>query len=742
MPKNTLKLRRPKRTKLGRKNAMLSRREQLLRSVRRFIDAGLAILPLEPCTPDLAGSGKRPITPNGVKNATKDYERFLQLVGDRTDFNIGIATGAINDLVVIDVDPRNGGRHAMRCNVEAYGKLPKGPVTNTGGGGYHRYFRFADLPAFNGTKLGEGVDIKADNGYVVAPSSMHASGKRYLWREGRRIDKIKTPGLPPRWQAAITGKLKPSAGPELTAPVVSDIPAVILEGTRNTTLTSIAGALCARGLNAEQLEAELLKINTQRCQPPLDDGEVRKIANSGKRWINNEKIDDMGAGEVLAKELLNRDFASGAHLRFERDGNFYLFCGTHWSPIAEDDLLRRINGIIRAGHPSQRKRMVAAANETLALLRIEVGSQHDALHFVTAPPPVINVLNGEVWLLPDGSHELRPHSPATGSRHVLEVAYDPKAECPIYDGALKQILSKHSNPDRVARVLHQLIAYIIQPDRPRAIIVVFVGGGGNGKSKLAQTIAKLLGPNTVYSGDVTRLESSPFGIGGLANKLLFLDDDVKAGAKLPDGVLKKLSEGKEVTGERKHKDPFNFINRAIPMLLFNNVPAISDLSEGIRRRLMVFQFDRRFQANEQDVTLFDRIWDKELPGILNHALRGWQQFVSNGHKFSESKDLEKALQALLIQANPLPAFIADCYEPSSKGKVKVADMYSDYVRWAEDNGYKFNVVRNKMISMLRSLGYTVNNTKGYPCVYGLALREKDGAAKGLRGWANVKYVAR
>ena len=713
-----------------RNKPVVARRTILLRKAKSLIKSGFSILPLELSTADVQGSGKRPITMNGVKDATRDYTTFAAMVGDRLDFNIGIATGALNNLLVIDVDPRNGGRETMQRHLENYGKFAKAPLVYTGGGGYHRYFMPSDLPKFNGTTLGDGVDIKYDNGYVVAPPSSHASGKPYRWKKGQSFRDITVPVLPPLWRTAILEKLKPASKQTPKGDQFNDLTSSIAEGNRNTALTSLAGTFRACGLSDDKLEAKLLEANQQRCKPPLHDSDVRQIARSAKNWVAPDNSDEMGAGEILVNDLLSRDFKSGAHLRFERDGQFYEFSDTHWKPIKNSKLQRRLMDIIRENHPIWRKRLLATANEAMSLLRIEVGHRDDALHFVTTPSPVINTVSGEIWLLENGSHELRLHAATTGCRHVLAVTYDPKAKCLTYDKALREILSKHKNPKRVAKVFHQLVGYIIQPDRRRAVIPVFVGGGGNGKSKLAQTIGKLLGEDTVYSGDITRLESSPFGVGGLVNKLLFIDDDVKAGVKLPDGVLKKVSEGKELTGERKHKDPFNFINRAVPMLLFNNVPSISDVSEGIRRRLMVFRFDRKFTEAEQDVTLFDRIWANELSGILNHALEGWGQFVANKHKFDLSQDLRAGLKDLLIQGNPLPAFIEECCVPDPKSSIPVAELFNAYSAWAESNGYKFNVVRNKMTSILESLGYTVKRINGYPCVNGLALCD-TGEGNGL-----------
>src|SRR5271166_5539942 len=108
-------------------------------------------------------------------------------------------------------------------------------------------------------------------------------------------------------------------------------------------------------------------------------------------------------------------------------------------------------------------------------------------------------------------------------------------------------------------------------------------------------------------------------------KYLFVDDDVRAGARLPDGMLKTISEAKEVTGELKYQAPFNFVVRTVPVLLCNNIPSVADLSHGMVRRLMVIPFDRTFTEQEKDPDLFEGIWAEELPGVLNRALRAYRR---------------------------------------------------------------------------------------------------------------------
>ena len=102
---------------------------------------GFKIVPLAPAKRGVDRSGKNPLTEHGVHDATNDFAAFRRLVGSATDFNIGVATGSASGVVVIDVDPRNGGDRACAQLQRRLGLLPRTVRCDTGGGGWHYYFR-------------------------------------------------------------------------------------------------------------------------------------------------------------------------------------------------------------------------------------------------------------------------------------------------------------------------------------------------------------------------------------------------------------------------------------------------------------------------------------------------------------------------------------------------------------------------------------------------------------------------
>lgn len=185
--------------------------------------------------------------------------------------NVGIVTGAISGLVVLDSDGERG-------DASLAGKhLPPTPTVRTGKG-IHRYYRHPGHPVPNAVGLLPGVDLRGDGGYVVAPPSMHPSGRRYEWVQG--LSPWDLPPAPmPEWlrQALRPPDLRPPRPPEWWRRFVAD---GAVEGTRNNSVARLAGHLLRRGVDPFVVLELCLAWNQARCRPPLDAEEVACVVNS------------------------------------------------------------------------------------------------------------------------------------------------------------------------------------------------------------------------------------------------------------------------------------------------------------------------------------------------------------------------------------------------------------------------------------------------------------------------------
>jgi hypothetical protein len=140
-----------------------------------------------PCT----DAGKHPITKNGLKGASSDTEIIKSLFTEPL-CNIGIVTGKISNLTVIDIDvgPGKMGAESWSALI-AEGGEPNTLMSKTGGGGMHVLFKYNSALKTGSNRLGKGIDVRNDKGYIVAPPSKHRSGNLYEWmNEAAELDDL------------------------------------------------------------------------------------------------------------------------------------------------------------------------------------------------------------------------------------------------------------------------------------------------------------------------------------------------------------------------------------------------------------------------------------------------------------------------------------------------------------------------------------------------------------------------
>ena len=480
-------------------------------------------------------------------------------------------------------------------------------------------------------------------------------------------------------------------------------------------------------------EATLTLIREIRISKldPVSAGKLFKFVSSGTgallsdlkaAWRTASKI-GMGTKDLptrVADETLDRHYLSGQHI-VRSEKMFWRYREGYWQRAGEEQILKRLIDIAEKIVDPSEAHSGAVADQALRLLKGKLAEDDDPLRLTKEPRPIINVRNGELWLDDEGVPNLRPHSPNSYLTHRLDVSYDPTAVCPRYDNAVLEIFARCSNPEDMARHFNEFFGYAIQPVRDIPAYFIMRGLGANGKTSLLETVKQLMGPTAVLSDRIGTLEHSPFSIAKLAGRLLLLDDDVSTGTKLPDGLLKKISERKPMTGEYKYGGTFEFVSVVLPVMLCNNFPNLSDLSPGMRRRAHVIPFQRMFAAKEQDRSLFPSIWRNELSGVLNRALEGLQRLRKRGH-FAGPEECEQALNQWLAHGNPLVAFIQERCELIPGHHTRLDHFYRVFRNWATEGGISSIPPRNTLSRNLENLAFPTRVVRGYREVNGLSIR--------------------
>lgn len=237
-----------------------------------YASRGWQVFPIKPGTKD------EPLCKWGME-ATTDKDKIQSWWSMRPDANIGIATGARSKLVVLDIDKGKEGDDTLLDLESEHGKLPNTIESITGSGGRHILFEHPGVKILNQAgKLGPGVDVRGDGGYIVAPPSIHPNGNRYEWELSslpRQTELAKMPD----WLIELCRDKH-----DQRTPVTVSNNGHIHDGQRNATLTSMAGTMRRKGFDYAAIYAALLEENIAKCQPALDEKEIERIAKSVSRY--------------------------------------------------------------------------------------------------------------------------------------------------------------------------------------------------------------------------------------------------------------------------------------------------------------------------------------------------------------------------------------------------------------------------------------------------------------------------
>ena len=268
----------------------------------RYAKMGFAVLPLKP-------RSKIPITKNGFKDATTDLQTISSWWDRTPDANIAIATGSRSGgLVVIDLDRDKekgiDGYETLRSWQKEHGSFPETWTSITGRGGYHLFYKDS---ATNKSRihLYEGIDIRAEDGYVVVPPSIHENGNCYEWEYGPG-DNVEIAEV----NSTIVDFLM---GPVQEGKQAFQIQETIPEGERHKALIALIGSEKARGIGDDSIRSLIRSENQSKCMPPLTDKELEK-----------EIFPALSRGWLSRSPYYKRAVVDNGKVRTFKEANFHL----------------------------------------------------------------------------------------------------------------------------------------------------------------------------------------------------------------------------------------------------------------------------------------------------------------------------------------------------------------------------------------------------------------------------------
>ena len=257
---------------------------KLLDAALEYAQQGMSVIPLVP-------KDKKPLI-----YSWKEFQSKHMGIGDMKghwkdspESNIGIVTGAISGITVIDID----GQEGLDSLKDAGIHLPNTHIVKTPKG-WHFYYKYNNLFK-TGAGFLKNVDVRNDAGYVVAPPSL-VTNKNYevLETNGGRFSEF---GVVPeqflgKQPKTVQPTDKDSVDPWVTDALENGAP----EGQRDVTATRLAGYFWARGIQEDILQSILTGFG-EKCTPPMSEVDLARIAKSVSRY-QQTKIRSFTEGKI------------------------------------------------------------------------------------------------------------------------------------------------------------------------------------------------------------------------------------------------------------------------------------------------------------------------------------------------------------------------------------------------------------------------------------------------------------
>jgi putative DNA primase/helicase len=256
---------------------------------QHLIEQGYSIFPV--------GKDKKPH--NGYKwgdhPITSVNEANLRWSGANKGAGVGVITGKDSNLLVLDVDNKNGvsGSASLEELEAQHGSLPDTFTVRTPSGGFHYYFNYNNCGLTVGAGIMKGLDYRGSGGFVVSAGSVTERGAYTVVKDSPVADA-------PSW---LINVLKRDSSVSISNQN-TNTSTFLAEGGRNNALTSIAGTMRRKGMEQEEIEEYLLAMNAALPES-LSEGEVCSIAKSVAKYDPSDisvYANEQDFADILAKE--------------------------------------------------------------------------------------------------------------------------------------------------------------------------------------------------------------------------------------------------------------------------------------------------------------------------------------------------------------------------------------------------------------------------------------------------------
>ena len=543
-----------------------------------------------------------------------------------------------------------------------------------------------------------------NHGFVVAPPSLHKSGKEYSWAMDPRVVHLADC---PAWLCngcrQIIKKNKTTTG---------DIP----EGQRNDQLAEIAGAMRRQGCDYDVIAETLQKVNQKRCYPPLDAEEVQNIAKSVCNYKPKRKrfrLTDAGNGQRFAQQHNHR-------IKYCWDwGKWLVWDGKRWNTLKGEEIAFRCS--VQTARKIAREADNADSEERKAILKWSYQSENTtrlsamltaakAMKAISTyaddfdrDPFLLNCLNGTIDLR---TGKIRPHKTEDMITRLAPVVYDHNAKSKLWTDFLETI----TKGDKAVQTFLQIaFGYSASGDTTEEKLFFIYGPTASGKSTILEAVKAVLGDYAATADFETFLHRSQAGgarndIARLHSARLVVSIEVEQGQKLAEGLVKMLTGGDTIAARFLYKESFEFKPQCKLWLAANDCPRASDVDEALWRRILRVPFEHSIPEDERDPKVKAKLrnTEKSGPAILVWIVKGAARWHKEGLLIPDR--IKQSTMQYRQEQDPLLDFFEDkCWFDDDRN-IPVTELRKVYQEYCNEMGIRYPLGPKQFNRRLESRG--------------------------------------
>lgn len=646
--------------------------------------------------------GKHPLIAGGFKSASADVTQVQAWHSQWPKANWGMRTGAGHSggagILVIDIDAKSDGYKTWELLRDENPGLIETITVETGGGGMHLWFVYPpDMDIRSGAGvLGNGVDIRANGGYVLVPPSKTTKDYRFSFNP------IDTPlESCPSWMLTkLNGRITTHRLPAGIR-IGSEIP----EGVRHQSLITMAGSMKRVGMTPEEILSSLTTLREKRFEAgdhEVTDNEIDAVV----KWINHKDrsyaLSDLGNGERFVDLL-------GYWVKYCYEWDEWLvWDGRRWAINAEAEVMLLAHATVRSIYSEAANALSLEERRAISKHAISSEAQSRVENMLNSAKPYLairadqldqnpmflNVLNGMINL---GTGDLVAHDTNYLITKLVNVSYDPQAKCNEWEKFLNLVTGGDQD---LQSFLQLAVGYTLTGRTDEHCLFVLYGTGSNGKTTFTETLRLLLGDYAKRVNIETLMQSwgstqaATPEIANMAGARFVLSSEIPENRKLNESLVKDLTGGDAITARKLFTNPFTFLPSHKLWIFGNHKPRISGTDEGIWRRIRVIPFNVTI-PKEQRRPMSDilQIFRDEMPGILTWAINGCVLWQVN--RFPLPNAVREATAEYRNEQDLVQQFLEEECEMKVEFSTSKDDLYKAWRDWCDKAGENEAMKRSK-----------------------------------------------